>query len=84
MKPLLVNQDKFIDWYFHDYITDYDSLFPVADKLKEDGEYKVTANDLLEDVSYIVPKVLEDNQIYFLNEYGNVDKSKYILKFSKL
>lgn len=46
------------------------------------GYYKVTANDLLNDVGYLPEWVLVDGQRYKLYDNGDVDVRNVSLKFN--
>lgn len=84
MKVLLVNKQAFIDWYFDKDITD--SFFDdqgILRKLKSNGEFSITLQDLLDNVGYVPEEILEDGQEYKIDlETGDVNTFDCELKFS--
>ena len=83
MKELLINQDKFIEWYF-----DYDMRKTFFDDhsgfqaLKSSGIFSVTAQELLDGCGYLPESVVADGQSPIINEDGEVNMGYY--KYFKL
>lgn len=68
MKKLLIDRKKFINWYVD---VDTDFIDQIYEALVEEGEYRITAQQLLDTVGYIPEQVLVAGQEYELD--GNDD-----------
>ena len=78
MKTLIIDKQKFLEWYN----ADVDFTADVMHHLMHYGHYKVSVNDLLDDIGYIAEWVLVEGQKYKLYENGDVDVRNVILKFN--
>lgn len=78
METLIVDKKEFLEWYNNDV----DFTTDVMHNLMTYGYYKVTANDLLNDVGYLPEWVLVDGQRYKLYDNGDVDVRNVSLKFN--
>lgn len=80
MTTLIIDKQKFLEWYNEDV----DFTADVMHHLMNYGHYKVSVNDLLNDVGYIPEWVLVEGQKYKLYENGDVDVRFVSLKFNDI
>lgn len=80
MTTLIIDKQKFLEWYNEDV----DFTADVMHHLMNYGHYKVSVNDLLNDVGYIPEWVLVEGQKYKLYENGDVDVRYVSLKFNDI
>jgi hypothetical protein len=78
MKTLIIDKQKFLEWYN----ADVDFTADVMHHLMNYGHYKVSVNDLLDDIGYVPEWVLVEGQKYKLYENGDVDVRNVSLKFN--
>jgi len=78
MTTLLIDKQKFLDWYNDDV----DFTASVIHDLMTHGEYRITLDGLLNEVGYIPEWVLVDGQEYTLDEIGDVDLTNVSIKFN--
>jgi len=78
METLIVDKEKFLNWYNNDV----DFTESVIYSLMVNREYKITLDELLDNVGYIPEEVLVDGQQYSLDSFGDVDTYDVSLKFN--
>src|SRR5512137_1185683 len=76
MKKLLIDRKKFINWYVD---VDTDFIDQIYEALVDEGEYKLTAQQLLDSVGYIPEQVLVAGQEYTLDSSDDVDTAGFDL-----
>jgi hypothetical protein len=77
-KTLLINKDRFLDWYFdEDLRQDFFKNFNVLDSLNSQGTFTITASSILDACGYIPEYVVEDGQDIILYDCGEVDTTQY-------
>lgn len=81
---LLINKEKFIDWYFSDETATV-SPYEIATTLKGGRNFVISAEELLDDVGYLPVSVAEENQKLVLDQFNEdeIDMGAYKeIKFS--
>jgi len=78
MKTLIIDKELFLNWYNDDV----DFTASVFHSLLTRGEYKITLDDLLNEVVYIPEWVLVSGQEYTLDNIGDVVTTNISLKFN--
>lgn len=83
-KVLLINRENFLDWYFDpEMCKGFFKDQKVYEGLLRKGEFRITAQDLLDNVGYLPEGVVEKGETVTLNEAEEVDISAYDeVKFS--
>lgn len=76
MKKLIIDRKKFLNWYIE---VDTDFINEIYDSLTEFGEYKLTAQQLLDTAGYIPENVLVEGQDYKLDDNDDVITEGYDL-----
>lgn len=76
MKKLLIDRKKFINWYVD---VDIDFIHQIYEALVEEGEYRITAQQLLDTVDYIPEQVLVEGQEYTLDFSDDVNTNVFDL-----
>jgi len=76
MKKLIIDRKKFLNWYIE---VDTDFINEIYDSLTEFGEYKLTAQQLLDSAGYIPENVLVAGQDYKLDDNDDVITEGYDL-----
>lgn len=76
MKKLLIDRKKFINWYVD---VDTDFINQIYEALIDEGEYRLTAQQLLDSVGYIPEQVLVAGQEYELDDNDDVITSGFDL-----
>ena len=77
-KILYIDRSAFLDWYF-DYDTrkEFMDRHSVVSSLMTDGEFTITADDLLSDVGYLPAGVEFCGQKVKLDENDEIDMNAY-------
>ena len=76
MKKLLIDRKKFINWYVD---VDTDFIDQIYEALVDEGEYRITAQQLLDTAGYIPEQVLVTGQEYELDDNDDVITSGFDL-----
>lgn len=78
-KVLLIDREKFLDWYFdNDTAEGFFHTFDVLESLKSNGTFTVDAQSMLDDCGYIPEWVVDESQTDVkLIDDNEVDTSYY-------
>jgi hypothetical protein len=79
MRTLFLNRERFLNWYFSDFISFNDNVF---DALLRDGQYNLDISELLESVAFVSEYILESGQEYELDKLGFVNIENVNLKIN--
>lgn len=77
-KKLLIDRSAFCSWYFDDDICeDFFNRHGIYHSLENEGVFKITLKEILNDVGYLPANVVADGQEPVLDENDEVDMSAY-------
>jgi len=84
-KKLLIDKEAFCDWYFdEDIADDFFHRHQILESLSSDGVFKITLQEILDDVGYLPSNVVAEGQNPVLNELDEVDMYEYdVITFAK-
>ena len=82
---LLIDRQAFCNWYFdYDICKEFFKRHRILESLEINGMFKVTLEEILEDVGYLPEDVVAEGQNPILNDNGEVDMYAYdIITFDK-
>lgn len=77
-KKLLVDKEAFCNWYFdHDICKEFFNKHSILESLENDGEFKITLQEILDGVGYLPVGVIVEGQEPIVDENDEVCMDEY-------